>query len=134
MIYGKEPLIGSLVAGLSTIAPTFFVNYLTAAYVTRLHVDSPTATPKTKPNPSTTLTIETFTYFGRLQETKVKLGDLKESKYRYRWITWVRDPHTTGKRAFYIEKALMRKTPYLKAIVDLIEERSKDKESTKQSG
>jgi len=43
----------------------------------------------------------------------------------------VRDPHTTGKRAFYIEKALMKKTPYLKAIVNLIEERSKDKESIK---
>ncbi|GES76739.1 4-coumarate-CoA ligase 2 [Rhizophagus clarus] len=137
--YGKAPIVGATGVGLSSLVPLFFINYLSATYVSRIYIYLP---PQRRYEPSLRksfnpyalhssgdpyLTIETFDWLGRIEETTLKLSELKEfkNKNKFQWITWVKQENDNriGKR-FYVEKRVLKQDVFSKGLVEWIEKQN----------
>ncbi|RGB37769.1 hypothetical protein C1646_665943 [Rhizophagus diaphanus] len=137
--YGKAPIVGAIGVGLSSLVPLFFINYLSATYVSRIYIYLP---PQRRYEPSLRrsfnpyalhssgnpyLTIETFDWLGRIEETTLKLSELKEykNKNKFQWINWIKQESNNriGKR-FYVEKRVLKQDVFSKGLVEWIEKQS----------
>ncbi|CAG8719832.1 10700_t:CDS:1, partial [Acaulospora colombiana] len=117
--------------------PTFFINKMSATYVSRLYIDLPpkirynpkmrrTFNPKTidPPGGNPIIIIETYNWLGITREQSVRLNELKEYKGSNKWVTWFRASNGGGgPTRFYVEKETMRRDPFTKGLVEFIEKK-----------
>ncbi|CAG8571400.1 13514_t:CDS:2 [Funneliformis caledonium] len=137
-IYGKAPIVGAAGAGISAIVPLCFINYLSATYVSRIFIYLP---PQRRYEPSLRksfnpytlhssgdpyLTVETFDWLGGIEETTLRLSELKEIQNKgLQWVTWIRrGENNKDRKKFYVEKKILKQDVFSKGLLEWIEKQS----------
>lgn len=127
-----------MIAGLSALVPLLFINYLSATYVSRIYIYLP---PQRRYEPSLRksfnpyalhssgnpyLTIETFDWLGRIEETTLRLSELREFKNKgeLQWTTWIKQENDRKGKRFYVEKKVLKQDIFSKGLVEWIEKQS----------